>query len=64
LLLFQTMRVLISLITFKFPSIPDSDVKQAIRRLSPFKCVGPDAIPGPVTEGCSQSFGPFFVSYF
>jgi hypothetical protein len=52
LLLFQTTLVILSLILKKVPSISDSDVKQAILRLSPSKCVGPDDIPSFIINGC------------
>jgi hypothetical protein len=40
------------------PSISDADVKQAIRRLSPSKCVGPDEISSFIIKGCSETFAP------
>jgi hypothetical protein len=39
---------------FNVPSISDSDVKQAIRRLSPSKCVGPDEILSSIIRDCSE----------
>jgi hypothetical protein len=41
------------------PSISDSDVKQAIRRLSLSKYVGPDEIPSFIIKVCSDIFTPF-----
>jgi hypothetical protein len=47
-----------------FSSIYDYDLKQAVRRLSSWKCVGPDKIPSFIIEGCSEMFVPFLSHIF
>jgi hypothetical protein len=46
------------------PPISDSDVKQAIRRLGPSKCVGPDEIPSFIIKGCSEIFASLLSHVF
>jgi hypothetical protein len=46
------------------PSFYESDVKQAIQRFSPSKCIGPDEIPSFIPEGCSEICVPLLSNVF
>jgi hypothetical protein len=46
------------------PSISDAEVKQAIRRLSLSKCVGPDEIPSFIIKGYSEIFASLLSHIF
>jgi hypothetical protein len=47
-----------------FPSISDSNVKQAVQPLSPSKCFDPDEIPSFIIKGCSKIVANLFNHIF
>jgi hypothetical protein len=46
------------------PSVSDSDVIEAIKRLRPSRSDGLDDIPGFIIKGCTDIFLPFLIHIF